>query len=153
METGQELIKRLTRQESQYQTLNNAVRRQATHIRAMDIGGLTTDMAEIRSMMRKVKDLEVDLRPLRQSWHSLGLDRAPAERREVDTLVDSIRSIVDEIQTSKDENATLLKARMGDLRKDMAGLQTQGKAALAYQGPKPTGRATNAAKFIDRVTS
>ena len=119
----------------------------------MDIGGLTTDMAEIRSMMRKVKDLEVDLRPLRQSWHSLGLDRAPAERRGVDTLVDSIRSIVDEIQTSKDETATLLKARMGDLRKEMAGLQTKSKAALAYQGPKSTGRATNAAKFIDRVTS
>ena len=152
METGQELIKRLTRQESQYLALKEAVIRQATHIRAVNVGGLTTDMAEIRSLMRKVRDLEADLRPLRQTWHSLGLDRSPIERRGVEALVDSIREIVDEIQTAKGENETLLKSRMGDLRKEMSGLQTQGKAALAYQGTKPTERAAHAAKFIDRVT-
>ncbi len=153
METGQELIKRLTIQESQYRALKDAVTRQATHIRAMDIGGLTTDMAEIRSLMRKVKDLEVDLRPLRQSWHSLGLDRLPIERRGVEALVDGIREIVDEIQAAKGKNETLLKARMGDLRKEMSGLQTQGNAALAYQGRKPAERAAPKPKFIDRVTS
>ena len=152
METGQELIRRLTIQQGQYQALKEAVARQATHIGAMDVAGLTTDVAEIRSLMRKVRDLEADLRPLRQSWHSLGLDRSPAERREADELVDGIRETVEEIQTTKAENETLLKARMGELRKEMSGLQTQGKAALAYQGPRPAQNAKTAPKFIDKVT-
>ena len=152
METGQELIKRLTVQQSQYGALKDAVTRQSAHIRAMDVGGLTTDMTEIRSLMRKVRDLEADLRPLRQSWHSLGLDRSPSERREVDDIVDAIRETVDEIQALKGENETLLKARMGDLRKEMAGVQTQGRAARAYQGPKTPEVSAPKAKFIDRVT-
>jgi len=152
METGQELIKRLTVQQGQYQALKDAVMRQATHIHAMDVAGLTTDMTEIRSLMRKVRDLEAGLRPMRQSWHSLGLDRMPSERREVDDLVDGIRETVEEIQTIKGENEVLLKSRMGDLRKEMSGLQTQGKAALAYQGPKPVAQQTPVPKFIDRVT-
>ena len=153
METGQELIKRLTVQQKHYGDLKEAVVRQSTHIRAMDVAGLTTDMTEIRSLMRKVRDLEAGLRPLRQSWHSLGLDRMPSERREVDDLVDGIRDRVEEIQELKGENETLLKARMGDLRKEMSGVQTQGKAALAYQGTKPADRGPAPAKFIDRVTS
>ncbi|HAA75291.1 TPA: hypothetical protein DCE37_09245 [Candidatus Latescibacteria bacterium] len=152
MDTGQNLIARLNIQQDQYLALKDAVTRQATHIRAMDVAGLTTDMAETRSLMRKVRDLEADLRPLRQSWHSLGLDREPSERRVVDELVDNIRETVEEIQAIKAENETLLKSRMGDLRKEMSGLQTQGKAALAYQGPKSTERAAPPAKFIDRVT-
>ncbi len=153
METGQELIRRLTRQQDQYLALKDAVTRQAGNIRVMDVGGLTTDMTEIRSLMRKVRDLEADLRPLRQSWHSLGLDRDPSERRAVDTLVDSIRNAVEEIQTAKGENETLLKTRMGDLRKEMSGVQTQGRAALAYQGPKASDRVSQKPKFLDRVTS
>ncbi|MEE2753915.1 MAG: flagellar export chaperone FlgN [Candidatus Latescibacterota bacterium] len=152
MEIGQELIERLTRQEGQYASLKEALMRQATHIRAMDIGGLTTDTTEIRSLMRKVKNLEADLRPLRQSWHSLGLDRLPVERREVDDLVGNIREFVEEIQTVKGENETLLTSHMAGIRKEMTGVQTQGKAALAYQGPRPTELAKSGAKFIDRVT-
>lgn len=152
LETGQELIKRLTVQQNHYGALKAAVTRQSAHIRAMDVAGLTTDMTEIRSLMRKVRDLEADLRPLRQSWHSLGLDRSPTERREVDDLVEGIRETVDEIQTLKTENETLLKARMGDLRKEMAGVQTQGNAARAYQNPKGPEVKAPKAKFIDRVT-
>lgn len=153
MEIGQELIERLTCQEGQYASLKEALMRQATHIRAMDIGGLTTDMTEIRSLMRKVKNLEADLRPLRQSWHSLSLDRLPVERRQVDDLVGKIREFVGEIQTIKGENETLLTSHMAAIRKEMTGVQTQGKAALAYQGPRPTELAKSAPKFIDRVTS
>jgi chromosome segregation ATPase len=149
MEIGKELIERLTRQEGQYTGLKQAVMRQAIHIQVMDIGGLTTD---IRSLMRKVKNLETDLRPLRQSWHSLGLDRLPAERREVDDLVEAIRNLVEEIQTVKGENETLLTSHMAGIRKEMSGLQTQGKAAMAYQNPRPTKLAKSGAKFIDRVT-
>ena len=152
METGQELIERLTCQEGQYASLKEALVRQTTHIRAMDIGGLTTDMTEIRSLMRKVKNLEADLRPLRQSWHSLGLDRLPVERREVDDLVGNIREFVEEIQTIKGENETLLTSHMAGIRKEMSGVQTQGKAALAYQGPRSAELAKSGAKFIDRVT-
>ena len=97
METGQELIRRLTIQQGQYQALKEAVARQAAHIGAMDVAGLTTDMAEIRSLMRKVRDLEADLRPLRQSWHSLGLDRSPSERREADELMESLEHLEQQI--------------------------------------------------------
>ena len=152
METGQELIKRLTVQHNHYGALKDAVTRQSAHIRAMDVVGLTTDMTEIRSLMKKVRDLEAGLRPLRQSWYSLGLDRSPAERRSVDELAERIRDKVEEIQSLKGENETLLKARMGDLRKEMSGVQTQGKAALAYQGSKPAERGANPSRFIDRVT-
>lgn len=152
MDTGQELIGRLQRQKEQYLGLKEAVTRQAVHIKAVDVAGMATDMTEIRSLMRKIRDMEADLRPLRQSWHSLGLDRDPAERRRVDDLVDEIRQIVEAIQAVKAENETLLKARMGGLRKEMTGLNTQGKAALAYQAPGAPDRRSAKPKFIDKVT-
>jgi hypothetical protein len=152
MDTGKELIERLKRQESQYISLREAVTRQSTHIKAMNITGLTTDITEIRSLMRKVRDLEAGLRPLRQSWHSLGLDRQPLVRREVDEIVDNIRTLVEEIQTAKEENEVLLTSRMGDIRKEMSGLKTKGNAALAYQVTPTVDRPAPKAKFIDRVT-
>ena len=152
METGQELITRLVCQRSQYDALKEAVMRQTSHIQVLNVEGLTTDLTEIRSLMRKVRDLEADLRPLRQSWHSLGLDRDPAERREVDQLVEGIRETVEEIQTVKSENETILKSRTADLRKEMSSLQAQGKAAIAYQGPNPAERASQSSRFVDKVT-
>ena len=152
METGQELIKRLKVQQDHYGALRDVVTRQTTHIKDSDVAGLTTDMAEIRALMRKVRDMEAGLRPLRQSWHSLGLDRGHSERQEVDDLVSAIRETVDEIQSLKGENETLLKSRMGDIKKEMAEVRTQGKAAIAYQGPRSAERSAPPARFIDRVT-
>jgi hypothetical protein len=70
----------------------------------------------------------------------------------VDEIVDNIRGLVDEIQTVKGENEILLTSHMAGIRKEMSGLQTQAKAALAYHGPRSTKRAASASKFIDRVT-
>ena len=64
METGQELITRLVCQRSQYDALKEAVMRQTAHIQVLNVEGLTTDLTEIRSLMRKVRDLEADLRQL-----------------------------------------------------------------------------------------
>ena len=76
----------------------------------------------------------------------------PVERRKVDELVGNIREFVEEIQTVKGENETLLTSNMAGIRKEMTEVQSQGKAALAYQGPRPTELAKSGAKFIDRVS-
>ena len=96
--------------------------------------------------MRKIRDAEADLRPLRQSWSSLGHDRPPAEQREIDALVASIRELIVEIQETKNRNADLLKGAMDRVRKQMAGLNSQAKAAQAYR-PRPA----RAARFVDKA--
>lgn len=149
METGKELAKALEVQKVQYGALRQAMERQTTHIEALDVAGLTTDTAEIRGLMRKVRDVEASLRPLRQSWSTMGLDRDPEEKREVDAMIESVRGTIGDIQGIKDQNAKMLQERMSDIRAQMAELQTQGKAAQAYYGPNEGARAS--ARFIDQA--
>ena len=151
MDTGKELVKLLEAQKRHYRALKDVVVRQTTHIEAMDVGALASDTAEVRGLMRKVRDMEVSIRPLRQSWGTMGLDRAPADRRRVETVVGAVRSTVEEIQEIKDRNATMLQDRMVDLKKQMAGLEHQGKAAHAYYGP-PRNAGATPSKFIDQST-
>lgn len=151
MDTGKELVKLLEAQKRHYSALKDVVVRQTTHIEAMDVGKLASDTAEVRDLMRKVRDMEVSIRPLRQSWGNMGLDRDPSDRRSVDTVVGAVRSTVEEIQEIKAHNATMLQERMGDLKKQMAGLQHQGKAAHAYYGPPKNG-CVPPSKFIDQST-
>tara|TARA_Y100000588_G_scaffold350741_1_gene402071 strand:+ start:87 stop:542 length:456 start_codon:yes stop_codon:yes gene_type:complete len=151
MDTGKELIRMLAEQKDHYDALKHVVVRQATHIETMDVGKLASDTAEVRGLMRKVRDLDASIRPLRQSWGNMGLDRDPADRRDVESVVGEVRGVVEEIQEIKDRNATMLQERMGDLRKQMAGLQTQGKAAHAYYGPRKSG-GIPPSKFIDQAS-
>ena len=150
METGKEIISRLEDQQDHYLSLREAMRRQTRHIQAKDVVGLTTDTVEVRELMMKVRDIEVSLRPLRQSWNNLGLDRVPGERRKIDALVVSIRELLEEIQADKDENSRLLKDGMKDLRSQLTGLEKQSNAAKAYYG-RPGARASGVSKFIDKA--
>ena len=65
MDTGKELIRMLVEQKDHYDALKHVVVRQATHIETMDVGKLASDTAEVRGLMRKVRDLEASIRPLR----------------------------------------------------------------------------------------
>ena len=145
MDTGREILKLLKAQQEHYLALKQAVQKQTTHIEAVDIGGLTAGTSEVRGLMRKIRDTEVALRPLRQSWSTLGIDRSPSERREIHTIIASIRAHILEIQEVKDRNTSLLSRSMDKIRKQMAGLNSQSKAARAYYR-----RPTQAARFIDK---
>ena len=143
---GREILELLRLQQGHYGALKQAVEKQTAHIEATDIGRLTSGTSEVRGLMRKIRDAEADLRPLRQSWSSLGHDRPPAEQREIDALVASIRELIVEIQETKNRNADLLKGAMDRVRKQMAGLNSQAKAAQAYR-PRPA----RAARFVDKA--
>ncbi|MDA0746910.1 MAG: hypothetical protein O2954_10350 [bacterium] len=146
MNTGQEILKQLKAQHNFYLAMKRAVEKQQTHIETRNIGGLTAGTAEVRGLIHKIKDIDVGLRPLRQSWNMLGLDRVPAVKREIDALIDAIRNHISDIQGIKEENTLLLKEQMGGLRKEMTGLNARSQAARAYQG-QPGRRP---ARFIDK---
>ena len=145
IETGRKILALLEAQLGHYRAMKHAVEKQGTYIEVGDIGGLTTGTAEVRGVMRKIRDLEVDLRPLRQSWQNLGLDRPLVEKRQVDACVGKIRTQIEEIQAIKDGNAAMLERSMDVLRKEMTGFKSRSKATRAYyRRPAP------AARFIDR---
>ena len=145
MDTGREILKLLKAQQDHYLALKQAVQKQTTHIEAVDIGRLTAGTSEARGLMRKIRDLEAALRPLRQSWSTLSVDGPPSERREIHTIIASIRGHILEIQEVKDRNTSLLSRSMEAVRKQMAGLNSQSKAARAYYR-----RPTQPARFIDK---
>ena len=145
MKIGREILKILKAQLGHYRSMGQAVSKQTAYIEAMDVGGLTTGTSEVRGLMRKIRDLEATLRPLRQGWTALGLDRPVAEKREIETVVASIRGLIAEVQEVKDRNAGLLKRSMGGVRKQMTGLNVQSKATRAYYRQPP-----QAARFIDK---
>ncbi|MGA1197548.1 MAG: flagellar export chaperone FlgN [Candidatus Latescibacterota bacterium] len=147
IDAGQKIEALLEAQLKYYRAMKLAVEKQTAYIEAMDIGGLTTGTSETRALMRKVRDLEAELRPLRQSWNNLGLDRPVIEKRRIDGLIDEMRSLLESIQVLKDHNQSLLERSMEDVRQQLSGLKKRKQMSNAYQ-PKP--RMATAARFIDR---
>ena len=147
IEIGQKIAALLETQQGHYLSMKQAVEKQRAYIEAMDIGGLTVGTAETRSLMRKIRDLEAELRPLRQSWQNLGLDRPVTEKRAIDGLVQEIRGLIESIQEAKDENQTLLERSMEEVRAQMTGLKTRTRASQAYH-QRPGAPTT--ARFVDR---
>jgi len=146
IDVGQKIKALLDTQLGHYRVMKQAVEKQTAYIEAMDIGGLTAGTSETRSLMRKIRDLEAELRPLRQSWNNLGLDRPVIEKRQIDGVIDEIRELIESIQTVKNYNQTLLERSMDGVRQQMTGLKKQKQISKAYQ-PKPQ---AVAARFIDR---
>jgi len=147
IEVGQKIMLLLESQVGHYQSMKQALEKQAAYIEAMDIGGLTAGASETRALMRKIRDLEADLRPLRQSWRDLDWDRPVNEKRKIDALVDEIRALIESIQKIKDENKTNLEQSMEQLRAQMTGLKTSTQATQAYHRRPATG---SPARFIDQ---
>lgn len=146
MKTGKEIVERLKTQLGHYADMEAAVERQTGFIQARDIAGLAAGASEVRGLMRKIRDLDASLRPLKQSWNSRAVDRGAEERQEIDGLITSIRQRIEAIQALKDRNETLLKEAMGKVRSEMTGLRSQSRAARAYQGRG--GR--RPARFVDK---
>jgi len=143
---GQDILRLLNLQQGYYVALKQAIQRQTVYIEAMDTGRLTAGTSEVRGVMRKIRDVEARLRPLRQSWGTLGIDRPAPERREIDALSASMRALITEIQDTKEHNENLLEAGMRQVRKQMAGLNSHSKAAQAYFR-----RPAQAARFVDKA--
>ena len=146
MKTGKEIASRLKDQLGHYVAMRLAVERQTGFIRAKDVGGLVSGATEVRGLMRKIRDLEASLRPLRQTWMSRAVDRPVNEQQEIEDLISSIRENIEAIQGLKDENESLLKEAMAETKKEMAGLRSQSQAARAYQGRQPDRHA----RFVDK---
>ena len=146
IDVGQKIKALLDAQFGHYFVMKKVVEKQTAYIEAMDIGGLTAGASETRSLMRKIRDLEAELRPLRQSWNNLGLDRPVMEKRQIDGVIDEIRDIIASIQAVKDHNQTLLERSMGGVRQEMTGLKKRKQISKAYH-PRPK---VAAARFIDQ---
>ena len=147
IEVGKKIMLLLESQAVHYQSMKQAVEKQATYIEALDVGGLTGGASETRALMRKIRDLEAELRPLRQSWTNFGLDRPVHEKRKIDGLVDQIRSTIESIQITKNENKVHLEQSMDQLRSQMTGLKASTQAARAYHR-RP--QRVPVARFIDK---
>lgn len=147
IDVGQKIKAMLEAQVAHYRAMKQAVEKQTAYIEAMDIGGLTAGTSETRSLMRKIRDIEAELRPLRQSWNNLGLDRPVIEKRQIDSLIGDIRGLIGSIQETKDHNQSLLERSMRDVQQEMAGVKKRKKISNAYyQRP----RVTTPARFIDK---
>jgi len=147
MELGSKILKLLHEQVSHYVNMKDAVQKQTAYIEAMDVARLTSGSSEVRGLMRKIRDLEVSLTPLRHSWGSLGSDRPVVEKRAMDEVVDKIRELIGEIQEVKDRNASMIKQSMVDVRKQLTDLNSQSKAVRAYFQRRPG----QAARFVDKA--
>jgi len=147
IDAGQKIKTLLDSQLGYYRAMKLAVEKQTAYIEAMDIGGLTAGTSETRSLMRKIRDIEATLRPLRQSWNNLGIDRPVVEKRLIDDVIVDIRALIESIQSVKDHNQTLLERSMEEVRQQMTGLKKRQQMSKAYQ-PKPQVAAS--ARFIDQ---
>jgi hypothetical protein len=147
IDAGQKIKTLLDTQLGYYQAMKLAVEKQTAYIEAMDIGGLTAGASETRSLMRKIRDIEATLRPLRQSWNNLGMDRLVVVKRQIDDIIVDIRTLIESIQTVKNHNQVILERSMEDVRQQMTGIKKRQKISKAYQ-PKPQVAAP--ARFIDQ---
>jgi hypothetical protein len=149
MTTGQEILKQLRSQQGHYLALKAAIVKQTGHIEEGDIDGLTAGTSEVRGLMRQIRDGESRLRPLKQSWANLDLDKPVLEKREISSMIASIRDSITEIQEIKDQNKERLEAGMVRVKKEMTERKTQSKAVRAYrsQGHK---QLDQPARFIDK---
>ena len=146
MKTGKEIVEKMRAQLGHYAAMKLAVDNQTAFIQAKDIDGLASGASEVRGLMRKIRDLEASLRPLRQSWNSRAVDRGSGERQEVESLIASIRESIVGIQEVRGRNETMLKAALGDVRAEMNGLKSRSHAARAYQSPARRSQA----RFVDK---
>ena len=147
IDVGMQIKALLDKQLTHYRAMKQVVERQTGYIEAMDIGGLTASTAETRALMRKIRDIEADLRPLRQGWNNLGLDRPVVIKRQIDAQIEELRELIEGVQAAKDRNKAMLERSMEDVRKQMTGLKLRKHASQAYRG-RPA--AKPAARFIDR---
>lgn len=147
VDAGQKITDILELQVGHYRAMKYAVEKQTVFIETMNLGGLTAGASETRALMRKIRDLEADMRPFRQTWQNLGLDRPVFEKRKIDTQIDEIRTLIESIQEIKNKNTTMLEEAMAGVHRQMTGLKARATAHRAYQR-RPV--KVPAARFIDR---
>jgi hypothetical protein len=147
IDLGQKIRILLDKQLGHYNAMNQAVEKQTAYIEAMDVGGLTAGASETRSLMRKINDLEAELRPLRQSWNNLGMNRPVLEKRLIDRVIESMRVEIESIQAVKNRNQAMLEKSMGSVRQQLTGLKKRKQVSNAY---KPREKSMASARFVDR---
>ena len=146
VEAADEIIQHLKSQQIHYEAMRAAVEMQTGFIQSRDVGGLIAGTAEVRGIMRKIRDLEAKLRPLRQTWSTLGHERRLGSKTEIQDLVEILRAKILQIQEIKGKNQELLEGSMASLQKDLGQMKSKSKAAIAYHHrPKE-----DQARFIDR---
>lgn len=147
VDAGQKIKAILETQLTNYREMKQAVEKQTIFIENTNLNGLAACASETRALMRKIRDLDAELRPLRQTWYNLGLDRPVIEKRQVDVLVDEVRAVIESIQEIKNKNTSLLEDAKEKVHAQMTGMKVRTTASRAYQR-RPV--QAPAARFIDR---
>lgn len=122
-----------------------AVKKQTSNIEEMEIGGIVTMTSELRSLMKKIRDIEAKLRPLQQKWLKLDENCWATENQKIDKTVSTIRDLISQVQVVKDKNKNLLKQSIDGVRKQLTGLNAHSKVTRAYYRQLPQN-----ARFIDK---
>lgn len=122
-----------------------AVKKQTSNIEEMEIGGIVTTTSELRSLMKKIRDIEAKLRPLQQKWLKLDENCWATENQKIDKIVSTIRDLISQVQVVKDKNKNLLKQSIDGVRKQLTGLNAHSKVTRAYYPQLPQN-----ARFIDK---
>ena len=122
-----------------------AVKKQTSNIEEMEIGGIVTMTSELRSLMKKIRDIEAKLRPLQQKWLKLDKNCWATENQKIDKTVSTIRDLISQVQVVKDKNKNLLKQSIDGVRKQLTGLNAHSKVTRAYYRQLPQN-----ARFIDK---
>ena len=135
VETPGDVLDLLREQLSLYTKLETCASRQRPLIASEDAGPLLSLLAERQKLSVDLAGVGARLEPIRRDWEIHRRRFSPAERREADRLLTEIKSRLQRLIESDEEDTRLLSARKQAAAQALGAIHSTGQALSAYRSP------------------
>ena len=127
-----------------YRAMIDLTARQELAVASADTGVLIVVAEEKSAVLRRVDEIEGRLAPLRISWQEYRDRAAEAERRRLESSVDGVKKVLEELLAAEERWQRVVEGAKLDRDQRMRRIDAARRVRNAYGGPDPA-----ASRFLD----
>ena len=109
IDVGGKLIDLLTQQRFLYRQLHQLAQKQSSLVDGKDPQMLLSVLANRQRLIDKLADIDRRLQPIRADWQQIAQSLDPAQRHQVQKLVDNVQQILGEILVRDEKDSQKLR--------------------------------------------
>ncbi|MGE3106830.1 MAG: flagellar export chaperone FlgN [Phycisphaerales bacterium] len=122
-------------------TLAAMCEQQGVLVRTGDSDGLMRVLSHRQALIDRISELSDLITPYRATWESRVLGIDPSKRRELESAIEEITSLIEQIGRQDDADRAALESQRATLSRELEGINRGRGAIGAYSGASGAGSA------------
>jgi len=135
MTDGAAVLDRLRFQQAKYRQLAALLLAQQSVFSSLDVDAVLSLIEEKRKLLSEIDAVQAQLAPLKADWPRVRAGFSPEEARELETTLDGIQAVLQELVRLEDTGRAHLEKRREEESEALKGLLRKSRARSAYGAP------------------